>query len=308
MHRIATSTPASWLAFELSILNRIDFSSVAFPLMGDPAIGHYLKRRRVRVTSNDILQTDWNRSLYSIQNNTESLSEQDIDDLLLDVYVPGNKLKASVLLNWFSETDSWWFDNLRGNIARLESPLKRAAAVSIAVMVGNYVHSFTEETREFRQPLSGVFRRLCSTLPKPINNHQDNACLQKTPDDFIAESTVDLMFLRLPHPEARSHFKDRKLWREEWLRGGSEFWREFESGLSGRLGTPSETKSQYLKTVDQFLSRAGHIKHWAFGHVETGFLLAQEIAETIGKHRKVEAIYTKDFSELSGKKAVIITA
>jgi hypothetical protein len=34
----------------------------------------------------------------------------------------------------------------------------------------------------------------------------------------------------------------------------------------------------------------------------------QELVETIGSVRKVDTIYTKDFSELTGAKAVIITA
>lgn len=308
MHFIATSTPTNWLAFELSILNRIDFHSVAFPFTGDPAIGMYLKRRRIRVTANDLLQADWNRSLYAIQNNTEKLSDEDVDALLEDIYVPGNRLANPGLLHWFSETDSWWFDNLRRNISRIDSPLKQAAAITLALMAGDYVHSFNEETRDFRQPLSNIFRRLHSSLPSPINNHQDNSCFNKIPDIFIAESTVDLMFLRLPRPEVRAHFKDRHLWREEWIRGGNEFWDQFESGISGKLGAPVETKSQYLRMLGQSLEKASHIRNWAISHIETGSVLAQEISEIVGKYRRVEAVYTKDFSELTGKKAVIITA
>lgn len=308
MHRTTTSTPTSWLAFELSILHRIDFASVALPFTSDPAIGTYLKRRRVRVTANDLLQADWNRAIYSIQNNTETLTGEDVGLLLEDVYVPGYKLNAPVLLNWFSETDSWWFDNIRRNIEKLESPVKKAAAITLVSMVGDYAHSFTEETREFRQPLSKIFRRLHELLPTPANNHQDNSCHNKIPVHFIAESTVDLMFLRLPRAEIRTHFKDRNLWREEWLRGGNDFWPEFETQLAGTLGAPVETKSQYLRVLGQALEKAGHIKHWAISHIDTGFVLAQEIAEVIGEHRRVEAIFTKDFSELTGKKAIIITA
>ena len=66
-----TTTPSGWLAFELSILHRLNFSSVAIPLTGDPAIGNYLKRRNVRVAANDVLQSDWQRSLAVIANTTK---------------------------------------------------------------------------------------------------------------------------------------------------------------------------------------------------------------------------------------------
>jgi hypothetical protein len=56
------------------------------------------------------------------------------------------------------------------------------------------------------------------------------------------------------------------------------------------------------------LRTASHIKTWAISHIEGGFVSTQDIVETVGKIRKVDAIYTKDFSELAGTKAVIITA
>ena len=304
----STSTPTSWLAFELSILHRIQFGSIAFPLTGDPAIGAYLKRRRVRVLANNILQADWHRAVFAIQNNSESFGEADVERILQDVYMPGFKLANPALLKWFSETDAWWFDNIHRNIETLESPIKRAAATTLAIAVGDYAHSFTENTREFRQPLSHAYRRLVALLPKPANNHQDNACTNKNPEMFIAESAADLLFIRLPRAEIRSHFDERGLWREEWVRGSDDFWPEFESELSGALGSPVATKSQYLRMLEQSLDRASNKRHWAISHIETGFVQAQEVADVIGKHRRVEAIYTKDFSELTGKKAVIITA
>ena len=308
MHPQATSTPTNWLAFELSILHRLKFGSVAIPLTGDPAIGLYLKRRRIRVTANNILRSDWHRAVYAIQNNAETLEEADVERVLQDVYMPGFKLDNPALLRWFSETDAWWFDNVRRSVETLESPAKRSAAVSLAIAVGDYAHSFSEQTREHRQPLSHTFRRLAALLPKPANNHQDNACANKNPEAFIAEANAELLFLRLPRAEIRSHFNERGLWSEEWVRGGSDFWPEFESELNGALGSPVETKSQYLRMLEQCLDRASNKRHWAISHIETGFVQAQEIAEAVGKFRRVEAIYTKDFSELTGKKAVIITA
>ena len=46
----------------------------------------------------------------------------------------------------------------------------------------------------------------------------------------------------------------------------------------------------------------------AVAHVETGFISTQEIVDKISEVRRVDTIYTKDFSELTGTKAVIVTA
>jgi hypothetical protein len=118
------------------------------------------------------------------------------------------------------------------------------------------------------------------------------------------------MFLRLPEPH--SHHLRASLgpaaWREEWLRGGDDFWETAETEQSGRLGMPTETKSQYLRLFEETLRTASHIGTFALAHVESGSITTQDLVETIGKVRRVEAIYSKDFSELTGTKSVIITA
>jgi hypothetical protein len=172
------------------------------------------------------------------------------------------------------------------------------------------VFSFRDDTRQFRQPLSNVFRRLWSIQDEPFDNGQNNTTQNKNADDFIAETQSELMFLRLPtsHPQGVKTHLGRLAWREEWVRGGNDFWTDLESGLRGKLGAATETKSQYLHLLEETLRRASHIKLWAVAHVEDGFIQTQDIVETIGRIRRVNTIFTKDFSELTGTKAVIITA
>ncbi|HMQ02365.1 MAG TPA: hypothetical protein PKD26_00415 [Pyrinomonadaceae bacterium] len=310
MNKQSLFTPKSWLAFEMNVLRRQQFRSIAIPFTGNPTLGRHLKHGDIRVLANDTLQSAWTRSLASIQNNNENLTDEDVNIVLEDVYIPANKLKNASLRKWFSETDSWWFDNTRSNLDRLQSPFAFAIAASLILAVGDYVLSFNEDTRELRQPLSNVFRRLWTTLPEPYNNRQNNGCQNKQPDDFIAETAADLMFLRLPSAGngGPTSIIDKGVWREEWLRGGDEFWPDFEAARHGRLGGPAETKSQYLKVLSEALAKATHIGTWAVAHVEGGLVSTQEIVNTIGGIRRVEAVFTKDFSELTGNRAVIITA
>jgi hypothetical protein len=294
----------SWLAFETNVLGRIEFDSVAIPFSRRPSLGMALKRRGKRVTANDILQSAWTVGLGMIQNNTDRLSETDLDTVLEDAYVPGFELDNPSLKNWFNETDAWWFDNVRRNIDRLESPYLFAIAAGLAMEVGDYVLRFDERTRELRQPLSTIYRRLWSNLPTPVNNSQNNSCQNKPAHEFLVESFVDLLFLRLPDSELSQ--TDR--WREEWLRVGSQFWPELAKAQAGRLGAPADTRSQYLNFLEETLSIASNIKHWAICGTESGLIATQDIVDSVAKFRRVEAIYTKDFSELLGKKAVIVTA
>ncbi len=303
--------PTGWLAFELNILGRLKFASAAMPFTGDPTLGVYLKRREVKVLANDLLQSAWIKAVSVIQNNHERLTDDDVNQILEDVYVPGHKLNNPALRTWFSETDAWWFDNVRKNLERIQSPVAFAIGAGLAMAVGDYVLSFTEETRELRQPLANVYRRLWMAIPEPIDNSRENVCTNKPANIFIAETPADLMFLRLPVSGIGGGrgYSERSQWREEWLRGGNDFWSDLETLRQGKFGSPVETKSQYLRMLEDTLSAATHYKTWAIAHTESGFVSTQDIVETIGRvRRRVDAIYTKDFSELTGTKAVIITA
>ena len=63
MHGQTKISPKSWLAFDLNVLRRLKFESVALPFADQPALGTYLKRWSVRVAANDPMQSAWTRSL-----------------------------------------------------------------------------------------------------------------------------------------------------------------------------------------------------------------------------------------------------
>lgn len=302
-----------WLAFELNVLRRLKFASVILPFAGEPHLGAALKRStNARVSASDWAQSAFVRAVAAIENNDETLSEDDAATILEDAYVPRHRLQNDALGRWFNETDAWWFDNVRVNIERLSSHVKQAVALSVGVAVGEYVSSFTEETRELRQPLSTVYRRLLKMLPAPFDNGRENNCRNKPAREFIAENyDADLMFLRLPPAARRSNLRaafGRAAWREEWIHGDALFWGNYERAQAGKLGAPTESKTQYLRFLEEVLETAAHVPTWAIAHVENGFLSAQDIAEIVGRVRRVDTIFTKDFSEVTGEKAVIITA
>ncbi|HEV2800495.1 MAG TPA: hypothetical protein VGW12_08360 [Pyrinomonadaceae bacterium] len=306
------STPRGWLAFELSVLRRLRFRSLVNPFAGEPDLETHVKRWGVRVSANDPARWSWIKSIARVENNGERLSADDLDILLEDVYVPGYKLQNPALARWFGETDAWWFDNLRRNAERLTGEIKQSLALNLGMLVGDYALSFNDETRELRQPLSRVLRRLHETQAPPFDNGQPNTSANKDARQFVAEARADLLFLRLPAPartggtNGAASRRSLPAWREEWVRGGTEFWDEYDAGRAGRLGGHVETKQQYLSLVEELLSAAAHIKSWAIAHDEGGYT-TEELVETIRRVRKVETVYTKDLTELLGARATIIT-
>lgn len=319
MNRIVAYNPAGafpngWLAFELSVLRRLKFSSVALPFTGEPDLCVYLKRWRTRVTANDPMLWSATKAIAFVENSSERLSEEEIDALLDDAYIPRDKLDNSAAVKWFNETDAWWFDNVRFNAEKLvASPHKRALALSIGMMVGDYVLSFDEQTRHLREPLSlsKVFRQLAGTLPYPVDNALRNQSTNQDVRAFVAERLhTDLLFLRLPAPLIKPESDPRTVlaWREEWLQGGDHFGDELERNRRGMLGSHVQSKQQYLGFVADLLQRGAHIPAWAIMHTENGFISTDELVDTVAKIRKVDVVYTKDFSDLLGVRASIVTA
>jgi hypothetical protein len=305
--------PNGWLAFELSVLRRLKFNSIALPFIGEPSLCVYLKRWTVRVAANDPMLWAFTKATGLVENRLERLVEEDIDALLDDAYVPRDKPDNPSLTRWFNEADAWWFDTVRFNAEKLLSPYKRSLALTIGMMVGDYVLSFDEETRQLREPLSlsKIFRQMAGTLPQAFDNGLRNKGTNQDVRTFVAERQhSDLLFLRLPAPIVKSEPARDTLvaWREEWVQGGNSFWDGFEARTAGMLGAPVQSKQQYLGFVEDLLQRAAHIPAWAIAHTENGFISSDELVETISRIRRVDAIYTKDFSDLLGVRASILCA
>lgn len=313
MAYIASATfPNGWLAFELSVLRRFKFSSIALPFTGEPDVCVHLKRWKVRVAANDPMIWAFTKATALVENSSDRLSEEELDSILEDAYVPREGLDNPTLLNWFNETDAWWFDTVRFNAERLVNPYKRALALTLGMMVGDYVLSFGEDTRHLREPLSlsRVFRQLVEMMPSPHDNSLRSKATNQEARVFVAERVnSELLFLRLPVPVQPQPTQKTFLgWREEWLQGNSDFWNDTEKARAGRLGSRVQSKQQYLWLVEDLLHTAAHIPAWAIAHIENGFISSDELVETIGRVRKVDAVYSKDFSDLLGVRTSIVTA
>ena len=285
---------------------------MAVPLCGEPYLGVHLKRWGVRVAANDPFIWAFTKATALIENPAIRLDEADFEVVLEDAYAPREKLDNPALTKWFNDTDAWWFDNVRFNAERLEQPHKRATALTLGMMVGDYVLSFDKQTLQMREPLSlpSVYREMEGLLPQPYDNSFINRSSNQDLRSFVAERQhTDLLFLRLPPPVVQVEpARGLSSWREEWLQGGDDFWKEFDKRRAGRLGAPVQSKQQYLGFVEDLLRTASHIPSWAIAHTENGFISGEELMETVGRIRRVEAVYVKDFSDLLGVKASIITA
>ena len=88
-----------WLAFELGVLRRLKFSSIAIPLTGEPQLGVQLKRWGVRVAANDPLLWAFTKATALLENSSERLGDEDFEIVLDDAYAPRDKIDNASLEN-----------------------------------------------------------------------------------------------------------------------------------------------------------------------------------------------------------------
>jgi len=292
----------SWLGFELSVLRRLKFTSIAIPFAGRPSLEWYLKFWGKQIVDNDICQWSWWMSRALIENNGEALDVDDVALALHDAYTPRRQHHNSALWSLMSEVDACWFDNVWRNIQQLESEHQRALAYMHALDVGDYVFSFTPETAHLRRPLSEVFTALWRRGRAVINNGQAHFSMNRDAHDFIREVRTDCVFVRLPRPQGLAALREGVVgWRETWVRGSDAAWDGLVAERDEHLGDKVASKEHYLELASKFFESARHIPKWVIAHTDDGFLLASEIGDLVRQfRRRVDVTYAKDFSGVVG--------
>src|SRR5438132_427738 len=106
----------------------------------------------------------------------------------------------------------------------------------------------------------------------------------------------------------RRHINAQSRWPWAWPSAITSF-RSIEPAKNrGKIVEHVETKEQYLGLIEDLLHIAAHLPLWAIEGVSDGFVSTDELVECVGGARTIDAIYTKDFSELMGIQSVIIIA
>jgi hypothetical protein len=298
---VLAPTTRRWLGFELSVLRRLKFNSIAIPFAGYPDLGWYLKFWNKLVLDNDLCQWAWWVSRALVENQGEMLSEEDVSLILSEAYVPRRRLANPALGRMMGEMDATWFDNVWLNIQQIENEHRRALALMHAMGVGDYAFSFNADTHGLRRPLSEVFLALWRGQRHIFHNGQTNFSVNRDAHEFIRSAKADLMFVRFPRPEGLATLSTGIVgWREIWVRGTAGAWDEMIANQRGRLGDDVMSKEHYLQLIANFLGRAKHISQWAISHTDDGFLSAAELGEAIKPFRRIDVTYNKDFSDVVG--------
>jgi hypothetical protein len=293
--RASSYNSKSLLGFEVSVLRQLPFETIAIAFSGDAKLDWYLKLFRKRVLAND--SRTWAAIAARAAIETDAhLSDEQINRLLEDIYIPGTRLTNPHLTTWFRETDAWWLENLRRNINELPDDRLQAEAFVLGMQTGDYALSFHDATLDLRRPLSKVFLQLAKQYHTGAASHSQNRSFNLPPQEFLRQARADLLYLNLPPARTETGgAQARSTWRESWVTGRADSATDTTKELSSLT-----SKHSYLLKVDEYLRASAHIKRWAIGCQEIGLTSARDLSELIKEHRPIRATYSKDVSEVAG--------
>jgi ribosomal protein L12E/L44/L45/RPP1/RPP2 len=283
------------LGFQASVLRQIEFRSIAIAYFSEARLDLYLKAWGRLIFANDPRAWAGTVARATVEA-TEPLGEEIIARILEDVYVPGSKLANPDLRRWFGETDSWWMDNVRRNIDRLDDQLMQAQALMLGLQTGDYALSFDDKTRELRRPLTTVFWRLAGRALSAPGAQPHNRSFNQPVEEFIKHARADLLLLSAPSSQMdRGGAEERSEWRETWVKGASD-----EAYSKTPHAIASQSRLSYLASIDRLLRPASHFRTWAIEYQEPGLAGVQDLVDLIKEHRPVKATYSKDVTEVAG--------
>ncbi|MCI0488696.1 MAG: HD domain-containing protein, partial [Blastocatellia bacterium] len=285
----------SLLGFEVSVLRQVEFRSIAVAFSGWARMDWYMKAWGKLILSND--PRPWAAAVARAMIESKTwLDEDHVSELLEDVYVPGIRLANERLRRWFGETDAWWLDNLRRNIALMEDETLRAQALVLGMQTGDYALSFDENTRDLKRPLTTVFWRLAGRAFGGPPGHPHNRSYNLPAEEFVRQTRADLLYINLPSAHAElAGSEARHEWRDCWVKGVDE-----PDRYQLDIAAVPQSKHSYLAMLDRLLREAAHIGAWAIEYQEAGLASARDISDLIKEHRAVRATYSKDLTELAG--------
>ncbi len=120
------------LPFILKHLSKLKFSSALDAFSGSGCVGYAMKQIGVQVYANDFLNFCFHTARATIENNSTSLTEDDVNKLLRRSASAPTFVRDTYKDLFFSEIDCEFLDNLWGNIQELESPIKVSMALAAA--------------------------------------------------------------------------------------------------------------------------------------------------------------------------------
>lgn len=233
-----------------TIFEQIDFDSALDAFSGTASVGYLLKMMGKRVHSNDYLLFNHYISKALIENSSEVLTEEEVDELIQ--FTPGvdNFIEREFSGIYFDKKDCRWLDSVIANIELLDGEYKKAIALTALCRAcikkrprGIFTYTgmrYDDGRKDLRLALADQFIDAVELINKSVfNNGKRNLSFNQDIMTYTKKD-YDLVYFDPPYFSLKSDNEYSR--RYHFLEGLVSYWSHVEIDYA--------TKTKKIKRVE----------------------------------------------------------
>lgn len=291
---------------------------------GSQSVAYLLKKRGLKVYTNDFLAFCYQIGAALIENKDEILSLEECEMLFHSQVAAGKLMAENFAGVFFTEDEARLLDSFRANVSTLGSPYKQALALTVMnrsltrkVIMGHFAHTqalsyAANPTRIKRnpsiaQPIKEIFFKLLPEYNRAVfDNGKDNQSFNENILDLLPRlKNVDLIYFDPPYTDSHSDYQSFYHLTETFTR----YWVDKHFINATRRYEPQlwsgfDKRAEVEKSFERLFEIAAEVPHWLISYNDRSFPSVERLAAMIGKHKSV-AIEAKPYLNSRGGKGSV---
>ena len=275
---------------------------------GSAVVGYMYKAKGLRVVVNDRLRYCYHIARGLIENNSVTISEDELDALLKTNPKAGDFVQETFRSKFFQSGVHLIIDNIRANINVLKGYKKDIALFALGKTCisgsGSYGHFAStskgngkrraDTPKEFSERFRNNVIRINALV---FDNGKDNKAFNKDILEVLPAAKVNLAYFDPPYATEFSTTNYETSY--HFVEGLMTYWKNLEIDESSRVkkfhtGHKTVTQSNSEEFFDGFLNKAKGIKHWIISYRDHAYPNEAKLKKLIEKNGKQSRMFSKD--------------
>ena len=297
------------LPWVYEILDGIDFQSAMDPFSGTGSVGYLIKSMGRRVASSDFLNFSSLVARATIENNTITLDDRQIEKLLTNRGSNEDFIQRTFKNVFYTHSDLEFLDRISGNIRELENPYEKALAYAalfrsclkrqprgVFTISGN-LDRYDDGRRDLQLSIKEHFLEQVQIYNRAVfdNGHSNISSCSSAFD--VDQEGYDLVYLDppyVPRSDDNCYIK-----RYHFLEGLSSYWHNLPVNEKTKVKkiakkkTPFNSRKTAIEAFDRLFEKFKNQKI-VLSYSSNGYPDLNILEELLKKHKKHIKVYTKD--------------
>ena len=300
--------------------------TVVDPFGGSQSVSYYFKQLGRCVFTNDLMAYSDAIGKALVENKGEIIDRDDLKLLLSENPDEGNyNLMRSVFTGvFFNESDASFIDAVRGNIDRLQNPIKRSLAIAVMnraltrkVTMGHFAHTQAlvyaadparvKRNRSLVRPVKDLFLDLLKEYNSAVFDNGTNCCsCRGDASDFLKSvSQADVVYFDPPYGNSHSDYQQFYHLLETY----TMYWKDkkFVNGVKRyepKRDTLFDQKTTICKALQDLFASAVHIPYWIVSYNDRSYPDVDTLVGMVSQFRRTRIEYKRYEESRGGKGSV----